>query len=98
MVKTGWWVYQRDLNNCSLHWPYVAPCYPLPKCLFFEKIDICYCTWDTYHKFCDHFHRDGHLVFELPELWHLPLPQQIKGWEEQCFWLGQDIESREVLE
>ena len=58
----------------------------------------CHYTQDAKCKFCDHFHRSSYWVFTLNELWNFPEPEQITDIQERHLWLGQDINSGEVLD
>ena len=79
VVKVGWKTHQHNLDDYSLHWPYLLPQCPLPAYLFYEEMDICHYTQDAECKLHDHFHKGSNWVFKLPELWNLPLPQQMRG-------------------
>ena len=40
VVKAGWRVLRRDPDDRGSQWPYLPPCFPLPRHLYIEEVDI----------------------------------------------------------
>ena len=91
MVKAGWWVLHRDPADRGSQWPYLPLCFPLPRHLHTEEVDIRHWAWDAERKSWDRLRMSGYRVLKMPPLRDLPMPWRLGELEEKKFWWGQHV-------
>ena len=50
VVKVGWRAHRQDPTDRGSQWPYLPPCFPLPRHLCIEEVDIWSWAWDAEKK------------------------------------------------
>ena len=82
MVKAGWRVLRRNPADRASIWPYLPPCFALPRHLYAEEMDIWHRARDAERKSWDCLRMGGYGVPKMPPLRDLLMPWRLGESEE----------------